>query len=115
MWYLIVLIPDICTLTYFNFVYWAGLYVGRDTYTNSEDPDEMPHNMAFHQGLHCLFIYIHIYEKSFQIKDINYSWIPYMYPIDRPWAVASGLRVKAISLQGLIVLYICNYELCFLY
>ena len=21
---------------------------------NSEDPDEMPHNAAFHQGLHCL-------------------------------------------------------------
>ena len=24
------------------------------TYTNSEDPDEMPHNVAFHQGLHYL-------------------------------------------------------------
>ena len=24
------------------------------TFTNSEDPDEMPHNVAFHQGLHCL-------------------------------------------------------------
>ena len=22
---------------------------------NSEDPDEMPHKAAFHQGLHCLF------------------------------------------------------------
>ena len=22
--------------------------------TNSEDPDEMPLNAAFHQGLHCL-------------------------------------------------------------
>ena len=21
---------------------------------NSEDPDEMPHNKAFHQGIHCL-------------------------------------------------------------
>ena len=21
---------------------------------NSEDPDEMPHTAAFHQGLHCL-------------------------------------------------------------
>ena len=21
---------------------------------NSEEPDEMPHNVAFHQGLHCL-------------------------------------------------------------
>ena len=24
------------------------------TFTNSEDPDEMPHDVAFHQGLHCL-------------------------------------------------------------
>ena len=24
------------------------------TLTNSDDPDEMPHNGAFHQGLHCL-------------------------------------------------------------
>ena len=25
-----------------------------DTLINSEDPDEMPHNAAFHLGLHCL-------------------------------------------------------------
>ena len=24
------------------------------TFANSEDPDEMQHNAAFHQGLHCL-------------------------------------------------------------
>ena len=24
------------------------------TFANSEDPDEMPDNVAFHQGLHCL-------------------------------------------------------------
>ena len=24
------------------------------TLLNSEDPDEMQHNAAFHQGLHCL-------------------------------------------------------------
>ena len=24
------------------------------TLANSEDPDEMPHHAAFHQGLHCL-------------------------------------------------------------
>ena len=26
-----------------------------DTLANSEDPNEMPHNAALHQGLHCLF------------------------------------------------------------
>ena len=25
-----------------------------DTLANSDDPDEMQHNAAFHQGLHCL-------------------------------------------------------------
>ena len=24
------------------------------TFTNNEDPNEMPYNRAFHQGLHCL-------------------------------------------------------------
>ena len=24
------------------------------TFANSEDPDEMQHNAAFHRGLHCL-------------------------------------------------------------
>ena len=24
------------------------------TFANSEDPDEMQHNAAFHQGIHCL-------------------------------------------------------------
>ena len=33
------------------------LYSGHpllSTYTNSEDPDEMQHNAAFHQSLHCV-------------------------------------------------------------
>ena len=33
------------------------LYTGNPywvTLANSEDPDEMQHNAAFHQGLHCL-------------------------------------------------------------
>ena len=30
---------------------------------NSEDPDEMPHNPAFHHGLHCL-----LWQKRFQGK-----------------------------------------------
>ena len=25
-----------------------------DTFINSEDPDEKPHYVAFHQGLYCL-------------------------------------------------------------
>ena len=25
-----------------------------DTFTKRQDPDEMPNNVSFHQGLHCL-------------------------------------------------------------
>ena len=32
-------------------------------FTNSGDPDEMMHNVAFHQGLHCL-----IRSKDLQTK-----------------------------------------------
>ena len=33
------------------FVYWKPL---NGYFANSEDPDEMQHNAAFHKGLHCL-------------------------------------------------------------
>ena len=32
-------------------IYWKPL---NWCFTSGEDPDEMPHNAAFHQGLHCL-------------------------------------------------------------
>ena len=34
-----------------TFVYWKPL---NRYFANSEDPDEMKHNAAFHQHLHCL-------------------------------------------------------------
>ena len=37
------------------------------TLTNSEDPDEMPHNAAFHQGLHCL-----LRQNGYSDKEIKY-------------------------------------------
>ena len=36
------------------------------TFTNSVDPDEMPHNAAFHQGLHCLLRQYQSSEKENQ-------------------------------------------------
>ena len=38
-----------------------------DSFTNSGDPDEMTHNVAFHQGLHCL-----IRSKDLQTKKISF-------------------------------------------
>ena len=36
------------------------------TFANSEDPDEMLHNAAFHQGLHCL-----LGQKRYSEKEIQ--------------------------------------------
>ena len=36
------------------FILDTGLPVKTGTLANSEDPDEMPHKAAFHEGLHCL-------------------------------------------------------------
>ena len=36
---------------------------------NSEDPDEMPHNQAFHHGLHCL-----LWQKRSSGKEIRFKW-----------------------------------------
>ena len=35
------------------------------TSANSEDPDEMQHNAAFHQGLHCKGKTIQYFYKSY--------------------------------------------------
>ena len=37
------------------------------TLANSEDPGEMPHNAAFHQGLHCLLRLIDLQKKKYNI------------------------------------------------
>ena len=36
-------------------------------FTNSKDPDEMLHDVAFHKGLHCL-----LKQKRLSIKKIQY-------------------------------------------
>ena len=40
--------------------------------TNSEDPDEMQHNAAFHQGLHCLLRFRQFSET--EIYHNNEPW-----------------------------------------
>ena len=37
------------------------------TVANIEDPDEMQHNAAFHQGLHCL-----LRQKRFSMKEMQF-------------------------------------------
>ena len=45
------------------------------TFTNSEDSDEMLHNVAFHQGLHCSLNLKKIFWQKVQIL----TWHPYIY------------------------------------
>ena len=40
---------------------------------NSEGPDVMPHNAAFHQGLHCLPRQNRSSEKKIQYPFANYN------------------------------------------
>ena len=39
-----------------------------DTFANSEDQDEMPHDVAFHQGPHYL-----LRQKQYSVKEIPYN------------------------------------------
>ena len=45
------------------------------TFANSEDPDEMPQNAAFHQGLHCSVL---------KTKSIFKERKPIIFSIIRP-------------------------------
>ena len=47
------------------------------TLSNSEDPDEMQHNAAFHQGLYCLLRLPS--EKEIQFKSEIITCDPSMY------------------------------------
>ena len=46
------------------------------TFINREDPDEMPHNAAFHQGLHCMFRLKRSSDKKNKIFLENYKRTP---------------------------------------
>ena len=73
-----------------------------DTFINSEDPNEMPHYAAFHQGLYCLLGKKDLQTKKKQNKKTttfkNYNLTPQgMY---------SGLsKVYCIKPEGKIHLY----------
>ena len=40
------------------------------TSSNSEDPDKMPHNATFFQGLRCLGHFIRVYTVCKGMKDL---------------------------------------------
>ena len=46
-----------------------------DTFINSEDPEEMPHYAAFHQGLYCLLGKKDLQTKTKQTKTTFKNYI----------------------------------------
>ena len=47
------------------------------TLANSEDPDEMPHHAAFHQGLHCL-----LFNDKIDLQRKKYNGFFYILTCD---------------------------------
>ena len=52
-----------------------------DTLANSEDPDEMSHNAAFHQVLHCL-LRQNLHRDRNTIIFRNFNFDPAIYTMD---------------------------------
>ena len=57
-----------------------------DILTISEDPDEMPHRAAFHQGLHYLLRQNRSSRNNTMISEII-SCDPSMYTMDHPYLI----------------------------
>ena len=96
------------------FVYWKPL---TGTLTNSEDPVEMLHYAAFHQGLHCLLRY-----KQSTGTEIHHNWEmptcdPLKYIMDNPILIGCICMGKSTilfrvlkygSVVGSILLSLCT-------
>ena len=70
----------------------------KGTLANSEDPDEMMHHAAFHQGLHCVLRQNKSSEKElyiffFEIITCNHS----LCTMDRPDLTISNLMENSIN------------------
>ena len=68
-----------------------------DIVTNSEDPDEMPQNVAFHQGLNCLLRQKLSSEKEMQFYFEIITCDPLMYTMDLPKFSVSIQKEEFIS------------------
>ena len=71
------------------------------TLANNENPDEMPHNAAFHQGLHCLLRQKQSSEKEilahcfFEITTCD----PSIYTMDHTDYVVGSFMEISIGLK----------------
>ena len=65
------------------------------TFANSVDPDEMPHNVAFHLGLHCLSRVIIFFKIDF-LSDVFFSFTNSVDPDEMPHNVAFHLGLHCL-------------------
>ena len=64
---------------------------------NNDDPDKMPHNAAFHQGIHC---FITMKQKQYSAKEIHFyvestTCDPSVYTMDHPRFIASNQKEES--------------------
>ena len=67
---------------------------------NSKDPDEMLHNAAFHQGLHCLLFKIKLIFRErivLFLEIVTYN--PIIYTIDHPDFIVCSFKENSIGLK----------------
>ena len=67
--------------------------------TNSEDPDEMPHNAAFHQSLHWLLRLKRSSGKEIQSYFEIITCDPLISTMNHPKFIASYQVEESISIQ----------------
>ena len=71
---------------------------GPGSLVNSEDQDEMQHNAAFYQGMHCLLRHNQSSEKEIQYFKGNYNLSdPSIYTLDHPDLIVSNFMGNSIG------------------
>ena len=70
------------------------------TLANSEDPDEMLHNVAFHQGLHLLLRQDRSLEKEIQYFFRIVTCDPSLYIMDHLDIAVSNFMENPLVLKG---------------
>ena len=69
------------------------------TLANNEDPDEMPHDAAFHQRLHYLVKQNRPSEKEIQYFLETITCEPSIYTMDHPDFIVCSCRENSIGLK----------------
>ena len=69
------------------------------SFANSEDLDEMPHNLAFHLGLHHLLGQNRSSEKEIQYFWESITFDPSLYTMHHPDFIVCNFMVNSIGLK----------------